>query len=445
MKLSYISKYRTHLMGLSMLWIMWFHSPFYGKSEIFHFIHNIGFFGVDIFLMVSGLGLYFSMRKSKNIGEFYKKRALRILPAYLIVVFLCYYYCRTDVTMGNVVLSTLGINYFRGTIYRPREYFDWFLPTLAVFYLLTPLYDKLFQKAKVKWKFTLLCMMISPLLCIILYKYNKQVLYGSTVRIAVFLLGYWIGWFLYEKKEESKGSWMVYLALLFTGVALAYYIQTYVKNPTVFKGLNCYPALLVAPSLCALLSFLFAKYEQLLRFIGAKFKHEKQFATAGKVVLFPLFVFGRYSLEIYLFHQRVMEYFNSDKGLTLRNKLFVEYDIHTYSKEYYLLIAVISVIFAILLHELLRLLMKYINKYGLITGIAVLVNTVIIWDKIPFIKDKVVDGVPVTTLKELTGKSEILIGVILAIAAALLVSFAVRKQSEKQAENLQKAHPKPAG
>ena len=85
MKLSLISKYRTHIMGAAMMWIMWFHSAYAGKSEVFHFIHNIGFFGVDMFLMVSGLGLYFSMRKSKSMGEFYKKRAVRILPAYLIV------------------------------------------------------------------------------------------------------------------------------------------------------------------------------------------------------------------------------------------------------------------------------------------------------------------------------------------------------------------------
>lgn len=429
MKLSFISKYRTHLMGVAMIWIMWFHSPFYGQSDRFHFIHNIGFFGVDMFLLVSGLGLYFSMRKSKSIGEFYKKRALRILPAYLIVVCFFYLFCRTEVSMGNVVLSALGINYFRGTTTNIREYFDWFLPTLAVFYLLTPLYDKLFQKAKSKWKFTLLCMTVSPLLCIILYQFDKQVLYGSAVRIAVFLLGYWIGWFLYEKQQESKGSWMIYLPLLFLGIWTAYYIQTYIKNPTVFKGLNCYPALLVAPSLCALLSFVFAKYEQLLSFVGGKLNVQKPFEIAGKIVLLPLYICGRYSLEIYLFHQRVMEYMSkTEQGAELCKTLNEDFGIHTYSKEYYFLIALISIVLAVILHELIRVLAKHINKYGLITGIAVLANTVILWDKIPFIKDKIVDGEPVTTLSELTGISYIWLGLILGIAAALIITAVTKKQ-----------------
>jgi peptidoglycan/LPS O-acetylase OafA/YrhL len=75
---------------------------------------------------------------------------------------------------------------------------------------------------------------------------GRQVLYGSLVRIPIFLIGYWMGWFLYEKKEEEKASWMVHVALLLTGIILAYYIHTYVKNPTIFWGLNCYPALCVA-------------------------------------------------------------------------------------------------------------------------------------------------------------------------------------------------------
>lgn len=334
-------------MGFAILWIMWFHSPFYGKTEVFHFIHNIGFYGVDMFLLVSGLGLYFSMRKSKSIGEFYKKRLVRILPAYLIVSVCWYAFIKTDLSFGDKLLAILGINYFRGTIYSRPEYFDWFLPTLMVLYLLTPLYDKLFQKAGVKWKFTFLSMMISPLLCIIFYHTGQQVLYGSTVRIAVFLVGYWIGWFLYEKREEGKGSWMVHLSLLFCGVALVYYIQTYIKNPTVFWGLNCYPALLVAPALCAFLGALF-------------YLADKYLEIVGKILLFPFYVCGRYSLEIYLFHQRLLEFVKGDKGAFVM-KMINDIGIRTYSKEYYFLLALLSILLAAALHELIALVIRLIT------------------------------------------------------------------------------------
>ena len=349
MTLSNISKYRTHIMGAAMMWIMWFHSAFGGGGEVLHFIHNIGFYGVDIFLLVSGLGLYFSMRKSKSVGEFYKKRAVRILPAYLIVTVCWYAFYKTEVSFGDKLLSILGINYFRGTIYGRPEYFDWFLPTLFVLYLLTPLYDKLFQKAAVKWKFTLLSMMISPILCIIFYHTGQQVLYGSTVRIAVFLVGYWIGWFLYEKKEESKGSWMVHLPLLFCGIALVYYIQTYITNPTVFWGLNCYPALLAAPALCALLGLLFQCFDQYLKVVG-------------KVLLFPFYVCGKYSLEIYLFHQRIMEIMNGDKLTAFRDSVFSALHIGVFSPWYYFIISLVSILLAAVLHELIALVIGLITK-----------------------------------------------------------------------------------
>ena len=351
MKLTLISKYRTHIMGAAMMWIMWFHSPYAWKNEVFHFIHDIGFYGVDVFLLVSGLGLYFSMRKSKSIGDFYKKRLIRILPAYLIVTICWYAFYKTEVSFSDKLLSVLGVNYFRGTVRGRPEYFDWFLPTLFVLYLLTPLYDKLFQKASSKWKFTLLSMTISPLLCIIFYHTGQQVLYGSTVRIAVFLVGYWIGWFLYEKKTEDKASWMVHLPLLFCGVTLAYCVQKFLKNPTIFWGLNCYPALLVAPALCVLLGGLF-------------FLADKYLKVVGKILLFPFFICGKYSLEIYLFHQRLMEIANGDKGVAIRNFLATKLHINAFSAWYYFLIAIVSIALAAVLHELIALVTRWITKNG---------------------------------------------------------------------------------
>lgn len=80
-----LSKYRTALMGIAAIWILIFHEwnrifdaiPVLGEME--HFIKRIGFCGVDIFLLLSGMGLTFSIKKSKNIGVFYVKRLKRIV------------------------------------------------------------------------------------------------------------------------------------------------------------------------------------------------------------------------------------------------------------------------------------------------------------------------------------------------------------------------------
>ena len=349
MKLELLSKYRTQIMGAAMIWIMFFHSPYSGSSAVVQFLHTIGFYGVDMFLLVSGLGLYFSMRKSKGVLDFYKKRAVRILPAYLIVTVCWYVFFKTDLGVGDVVLSILGVNYFRGSIYGRPPYFDWFLPTLFVLYLLTPLYDKLFQKVQAKWKLTALASMISPLLCFIGVLTGRQPLEGTFVRIPVFLVGYCIGYFLYEKKEETKGSWMVHISLLFSGVLLAYCIQYKLTDyRSIFWGINAYPALLVAPALSVLLGLIFKYLKKYLRIVG-------------DILLIPFYICGRYSLEIYLFHQRLMEYMNSDAMMTVRTKIIGGVG----TGGYYFLLIIASIALAAALHELIALATKGFKKIGM--------------------------------------------------------------------------------
>ena len=348
MKLELISKYRTHIMGAAMMWIMFFHSPYYDGGEAVQFLHRIGFYGVDIFLLVSGLGLYYSMRKSKNVLDYYRKRAVRILPAYLIVTICWYLFFKTQVAPADKILSILGVNYFRGTLYGRPEYFDWFIPTLIVFYLLLPLYDLLFRQTQAKWKLTLLASVISPVLCLIGYHTNQQVLYGSFTRIPIFLIGYCIGWFLYEKKEEQKGSWMVHIALLTVGLILGYQVQTGLSSiSNVMWGLNTYPALLVAPALAVILGFVFLYAQKWLRIIG-------------EILLFPFYICGRYSLEIYLIHQRLMEIMNSDALTGLRSAVKTQVG----NNAYHLLLALATVVFAAALHELIALVIRLIKRAG---------------------------------------------------------------------------------
>lgn len=366
MKLSLLSKYRTHIMGLAMLWVMYFHSIYSGQDAFVAFIHRIGYYGVDIFLLVSGLGLYYSMRKCeksaaektdtvmgrflRTTGSFYLKRAVRILPAYLVITICWYSFYKTDVGTGDTILSILGINYFRGSIYGRPPYFDWFIPTLIVFYLITPLYDRLFQRVESKWKLTLLASCISPLLCIVSYNNGTQVLWGTFVRIPVFLVGYCIGHFLYEKKEETKGSWMVFLAMFISGITLVYYIENNLKEfSTIFWGLNCYPALLAAPAIAAFVGVFCLYMEKILK-------------TVGKVLLLPLYICGRYSLEIYLIHQRLMEILGSENFTSIRESIKAAMG----QPGYNILLMLITIALAALLHELItaveNLIRSLINK-----------------------------------------------------------------------------------
>lgn len=76
-----ISDNRSYLMGIAMVSIMLFHQDWiYGWNPIFAFFHFYGNWGVDVFLFVSGFGLYYSLKNDHRVIPFYKRRIIRILP-----------------------------------------------------------------------------------------------------------------------------------------------------------------------------------------------------------------------------------------------------------------------------------------------------------------------------------------------------------------------------
>ena len=77
--LNLLFKYRKFLMGFAALWILMTHewqivtneTSFFFVTE--NFIKRIGFCGVDIFLLLSGMGLYYSLEKNP-VSRFYYNR-----------------------------------------------------------------------------------------------------------------------------------------------------------------------------------------------------------------------------------------------------------------------------------------------------------------------------------------------------------------------------------
>lgn len=92
-------------MGFAILWVMYFHIPLKFATEVGWFIHRIGFYGVDIFLFLSGLGVYYSLTKRPNVLGFYKARLVRILPAYIIVA--CASYCLLRLDRASALDSSI--------------------------------------------------------------------------------------------------------------------------------------------------------------------------------------------------------------------------------------------------------------------------------------------------------------------------------------------------
>lgn len=283
-----ISKYRNHIMGFAMLWVILFHS----KSTIngpLNIIKVIGYGGVDIFLMLSGLGLYFSYVKNENKKEFYYRRLIRILPTYIPLV-LIFTIISHKIDIKTIFLNITTLSFWMNN---PNK-FDWYIPSLMILYLITPVYLDYFEKYRSKA--TLLLIFLSIILSIILSTTKLNYLLIFTIRIPVFLLGIQIGYYIdIDKKIELK-SILLYIILLVVGLIFLIFNIKFFDKYLFSLGLWWYPFILITLPLCLLLSALFD-------FINIKIK------LMNKVLLF----FGVYSLEIYIFHERILNIVNNIK------------------------------------------------------------------------------------------------------------------------------------
>ena len=135
MDLSKISLYRSHLMGIAMLMVVFHHLPVEINNPIFHYIKQNAGFGVDVFLLLSGMGLYFSMSKDgSTLKQYYVNRMIRIFPIYVLVIAGVMIVTGTfDWIKFFLQVTTIGW-WTTGVCY------DWFIPTIVLLYLLFPLF-----------------------------------------------------------------------------------------------------------------------------------------------------------------------------------------------------------------------------------------------------------------------------------------------------------------
>lgn len=133
------SKYRSAIMGLSMLSIMLFHQ-YFTSSIPFNIFHNIGFWGVDIFLYLSGMGLVNSIKKNPT-NVFYLRRFKRIIPSCIIcgttkyIIFL--------LLGSSVLILKEGLNI---GIWSLASLDLWFIHTIIIFYIFAPILYRLLLK-----------------------------------------------------------------------------------------------------------------------------------------------------------------------------------------------------------------------------------------------------------------------------------------------------------
>lgn len=283
---SLVSKYRAEIMGLSIIWIMLFHSGIpvpdhiILKSLWYVFVSFGGGFGVNIFLILSGFGLMYSALKrddrnqEESILSFYKRRVIRILPAYLLVATV--YYLIESHGIGAFFYNLFFLNFI---IDGKRDF--WYILAILICYLIFPLYKKWIHKLNFRVIFLLSCLMI-VLVNLLLYFTVRDLYLKWEIflwRLPCFLIGCHLGIIVYKKQIKD------YLLLLTLSSLLGIILLA------VFGYFHA-PAMVERIELVLLSLFL-------INIFCLIFDLTNRFAT----VINKIFAFlGKRSLEIYLIH-----------------------------------------------------------------------------------------------------------------------------------------------
>lgn len=208
MNLNLISKNRSELMGLSIISIMTFHfTEDYvtsGGSNLFAKLYylSIGSVGVDVFLFLSGMGLYYSYSKKPDPVSFYKKRFSRILKTY--VLFGGIFWIIKDFLINQEPWHVFIKDFLLVTFWTEGNKNLWFVSLIVVLYILFPIiYNISYRKRTPRpWLFaiSMVLIILITLMANYLWGVFEQIEIAVT-RIPVFCFGVFIGYFVMNQVE----------------------------------------------------------------------------------------------------------------------------------------------------------------------------------------------------------------------------------------------------
>lgn len=193
-----LSTYRSELMGIALFLVLLVHMrnvrAYWGSLD---YIFRRGYVGVDIFLLVSGLGMVFSLTRNWNLKEFYRKRAKTIFPPYLILVTL---YTLAVIYLGRCGWSMLLLNWTTLDFYvGGRGAFNWYVSAIVLFYLFTPWIFRRMQKREKRFLQVLAMCMGIYLLGIVFHQFlGLSRLNIAFSRVPIYIVGMALGFAIQE-------------------------------------------------------------------------------------------------------------------------------------------------------------------------------------------------------------------------------------------------------
>lgn len=271
----FISKNRTLIMGFAMISVMLYHQHFFWSNPFVDFCHYFGYWGVEIFLFLSGFGVVHSLKKN-DLTTYYKNRAKRlVLPCVFVgsIKFVLLHLGFDEVTNSNPILQITNLSL-------------WYIYAIVVYYAFAPMMMKMINRYG---KFFLIATCVFSVGCSFI-PFSKSPYY---------LIEY-LGWIFYRLPVFVFGMFLVdhsikldLKKILFCGLALLLVCMLLrikmIKYHWHLYGFNIL-LMLATPTMCLIGGML------LNNICTIKMRLIKIFSW-----------FGTSSLELYLWHEFVFE------------------------------------------------------------------------------------------------------------------------------------------
>lgn len=207
-------------MGLAVMVVVYGHLLYYYSGlqnyESLNFTEWYTLGSVEMFVFLSGFGVYQSLRRNRDSFSFYGRRLARILPAFLPAIFCwtAFGVCTGDLRrVGEIVGNLTGLGWW----YQLPNQFNWYVPAILLFYLLAPvLYDCLERLGK-KWIWVMIFLFIG-----VMAGFRSNLLM-STTRLPTYYLGMYFGKRYADGTSPSKKEVWIWTAVGVAAMAIVPY------------------------------------------------------------------------------------------------------------------------------------------------------------------------------------------------------------------------------
>ena len=284
-----LSKHRTELFGVAAIMIMIFHCDVFVQLPVWFSTINAHLnSGVEIFLLLSGMGLYYSYSKNNDYRRFIKNRVERTLLPYLLIglIFWIWRYIFVEFNIPDFLFNASGLSLIvkkTGNLLTIGKAAFWYVAFILGLYIVYPIIHNVFNNfGKKKKNINFASLVLFSVAFTIFIRIYASETYESAetwlTRIPAFLTGCYLGEAI---KEKRKFRFYDYI-LMFVCIPLRVLIA--LIRP-VFDDLilNRYLGIFIAFFVCFAVAFVL----ELLRC-----------NLINKILSF----FGKMSLELYLTH-----------------------------------------------------------------------------------------------------------------------------------------------